>query len=874
VATFTTTGASVKVGSVAQVSGSTANDFTHSVVYTVAAADGTSANYTVTVAVGKNTAKAITAFSLAVKSVKSDGVIDESKKIIAVGFPFGTDVSSLVATFATTGASVKLGGVEQVSGTTANDFTHAVVYTVTAADGSSVDYTVKVTVAPSSAKAITAFSLASTPGAIDEPNKAIAVTLPFDSDVTALVATFSTTGAKVSVDTVTQVSGKTPNDFSTPVVYTVSAADGSSVDYTVTVTVAKNPAKAITAFSLATGSVASVGSINEPNKTISVNAPFGTAVTALVATFTTTGASVKVGGVQQVSGTTANDFTHPVVYTVSAADGSSVNYTVTVTVGKNPAKAITAFSLANGTVSSVGTIDEPGKTIAVNFGSGTDVTKLVATFATTGTSVKVGSVAQVSGKTPNDFTKPVVYTVTAADGSSVDYTVTVAVIKSTTKAITAFALAFGYVKSAGTIDEANKTIAVSFPADIGVTNLVATFATTGVSVTLGAVVQASGVGAHDFTSPVVYTVTAEDGSSVDYTVTVTHLPVIPPGPTQAPNFRIDAAHTAGQPGETLAPPLKPAWSYDAGQAVNYPLVADGRVFITTANMVTALDTQSGAVVWGPNALGDGLLHAYDSGRLFVLTKSGLLMALDASNGVQLWSASLQGQLDFWSPPVAADGVVYVNGLESGGTTYAVDAATGALLWTGGTFDGSNGAVAIGYGGVYEAEACSQTTAWWAHDGSQLWHYSTGCTGGGGAAPALYRHRLYVRDWAAGNTILDITTGTSVGSWVGTVPPAFSDGIGYYLQKGTLRGITTDTSTVKWSFAGDGALTSAPVVAGPYAYVGSSSGNLYALDGHGQQVWTTKLAAGINSAAETNSMAVAEGTLLVPAGNTIYAFVAQ
>ena len=45
--------------------------------------------------------------------------------------------------------------------------------------------------------------------------------------------------------------------------------------------------------------------------------PPGTDVTALVATFTTTGASVKVGSTVQVSGTTANDFTYPVVYTVT-----------------------------------------------------------------------------------------------------------------------------------------------------------------------------------------------------------------------------------------------------------------------------------------------------------------------------------------------------------------------------------------------------------------------------------------------------------------------------------------------------------------------------------------------------------------------------
>ncbi|MGA2781489.1 MAG: hypothetical protein ABSF13_06155 [Smithella sp.] len=87
------------------------------------------------------------------------------------------------------------------------------------------------------------------------------------------------------------------------------------------------------------------------------------------------------------------------------------------------AKAITAYSL-NGVV---GTIDEAAKTISVIMPSGTDLNGLIATFTTTGFNVKVGSTVQKSGTTPNDFTtNPMTYKVTAEDGSTQDYTVTVA----------------------------------------------------------------------------------------------------------------------------------------------------------------------------------------------------------------------------------------------------------------------------------------------------------------------------------------------------------------------------------------------------------------------------------------------------------------
>lgn len=85
--------------------------------------------------------------------------------------------------------------------------------------------------------------------------------------------------------------------------------------------------KAITSFSLEGVD----GTINESAKTIAVSMPCGTDRTNLVATFTTTGAGVKVGSTLQISGTSANDFTNPVTYTVTAADGTTQNYTVTIT---------------------------------------------------------------------------------------------------------------------------------------------------------------------------------------------------------------------------------------------------------------------------------------------------------------------------------------------------------------------------------------------------------------------------------------------------------------------------------------------------------------------------------------------------------------
>ncbi len=104
--------------------------------------------------------------------------------------------------------------------------------------------------APSSAKAITAYSLAwiggasgtlgatpgTAPGNINETLKTIAVSVPFGTDVTIMKATFTSTGASVTVDSVTQTSKTTVNDFTGSVAYKVTAVDSTWATYTVIVT--------------------------------------------------------------------------------------------------------------------------------------------------------------------------------------------------------------------------------------------------------------------------------------------------------------------------------------------------------------------------------------------------------------------------------------------------------------------------------------------------------------------------------------------------------------------------------------------------------------------------------------------------------------
>ena len=80
-----------------------------------------------------------------------------------------------------------------------------------------------------------------------------------------------------------------------------------------------------------------IGTVDSGAHTIALTVPYGTDTTALVATFElSTSASAKAGSTTQASGTTANDFTSPVTYTVTAEDGSTQDFIVTVTVAIGP----------------------------------------------------------------------------------------------------------------------------------------------------------------------------------------------------------------------------------------------------------------------------------------------------------------------------------------------------------------------------------------------------------------------------------------------------------------------------------------------------------------------------------------------------------
>ncbi|MDD2402469.1 MAG: hypothetical protein PHD60_09765, partial [Clostridia bacterium] len=182
---------------------------------------------------------------------------------------------------------------------------------------------------------------------------------------------------------------------------------------------------------------------------------------------------------------------------------------------------ITGYSFAEQT--GAATINSGAGTIAIEVANGTDVSSLVATFALSeGATAEIGATAQVSATTGNDFTNPVTYTVTAEDGTTTkDWVVTVTEAPSAEVEITGYS--FAEQTGAATINSGAGTIAIEVANGTEVSSLVATFALSeGATAEIGATAQVSAITGNDFTNPVTYTVTAEDGTTTkDWVVTVT-----------------------------------------------------------------------------------------------------------------------------------------------------------------------------------------------------------------------------------------------------------------------------------------------------------------------------------------------------------------
>jgi outer membrane protein assembly factor BamB len=362
----------------------------------------------------------------------------------------------------------------------------------------------------------------------------------------------------------------------------------------------------------------------------------------------------------------------------------------------------------------------------------------------------------------------------------------------------------------------------------------------------------------------------------------------PQPPDSSVAYQADTFHDGKVTGGTEKPPLLKVWARDLGGRVSYPVVVDGKVFVTASTRgsgygtsLYALDATTGIDVWGPFDLGGTYYWsalAYGEGKLFALNYDGILQAFDVKTGALRWIVQLPSQWSFTSPPTYRNGMVYTAGAGSGGTVYAVSAADGTVRWTAPVANGDSSSPAVSDTGVYVSYACIQAYDLHPDTGAQIWHHDGPCAGGGGRTPVISNGRVWTRDDAGGTPLaLDASTGVLAASYGAGPAPAFDGQTGFFLSGGVLKARNALNQALLWTFAGDGQLTTAPLIVNGNVYVGSSTGMFWALDeASGLPVWSDNVGAAIQSPDEHNAtgltgLGAGQGVVVVPASNLLVAY---
>ena len=236
---------------------------------------------------------------------------------------------------------------------------------------------------------------------------------------------------------------------------------------------------------------------------ISITLPIGTDAANLKAT-----AIISAKASISPDPTKTQDYTKPIDFVVTAEDGTTKQtYKVTVTVAKNTEAKITSWKFGDKTATIKGT------DISFSYPYGTDKNLLKNLTATASISAKAS--INPDPKTIKDYTRPKEFTVTAEDGTTKQtYKVTVSIAKNTEAKITSFK--FG--DKTATIKGTDISFSYPFGTDKNLLkNLTAT-----ASISAEASISPDPTTIKDFTNPIDFVVTAQDGTTKQtYKVTVT-----------------------------------------------------------------------------------------------------------------------------------------------------------------------------------------------------------------------------------------------------------------------------------------------------------------------------------------------------------------
>lgn len=384
----------------------------------------------------------------------------------------------------------------------------------------------------------------------------------------------------------------------------------------------------------------------------------------------------------------------------------------------------------------------------------------------------------------------------------------------------------------------------------------------------------------NFTNPVQYSVTAENGSTRVYKVIVYYLQ----SAKEIISFRFNAADNPGlgtdvvltMNNDTLSGPVPPDMDLrslvpsitfkgktispgnknpqDFSLPVNYTVVAeDGSSKSYTVNIspnaviyvgsyngyLYALEASTGRVKWKYNAGGIVYGPAFSTGMVYAGNSLGLFFALDAVSGALQWKLQLSpGQ---YNEPAIDNGTIGISCFTPGwgGYLYAVNQQQGTIRWQKGIQNGFTGyfSATIVNGIVYGSSLGRGLEAFDAATGSLIWHQDIGI---GRGNPVVVNNSVYSFGELTSLSAFDAATGNLQwkASQGGTSISCTSrDGLIIGSYNGIINALGMADGMVKWSVGGYDFLSSPSYTRG-MLLAGGNGYTIFGIDATtGKRLWS-------------------------------------
>jgi len=327
----------------------------------------------------------------------------------------------------------------------------------------------------------------------------------------------------------------------------------------------------------------------------------------------------------------------------------------------------------------------------------------------------------------------------------------------------------------------------------------------------------------DFSAPVVFTVTAEDGSLQKYTVVVKCRGAVFFGTNENRFFALDAVTGSLIWKDSVAGMFE---TYPGGFQYNTPQLVNGIIYAAnTSGIIFGFDPATGTVksqfqAGGPVAT----TPAIANGTLYFGSDDHNFYAVDLATGSTKWSVATGWPTD--SSPTVSDGTVYFGA----NYLYALDAATGAVKWE-----------------FYLNPATIM------------------------AAPLVNNGVVYIGSQNDSLYALDVATGgvnwrAKADNTLAQSTPTISNGVLYVgAESGSLFAFDAATGTQQWKALPGASVYDQPFVYNNTVYVTADDGNLYAVNAQtGAAVWNIP-----QMYANGSGAIVANGVLYVGAGGSRY-----